>query len=232
MIRVAIVTVVLNDAVGLRRTLDSVVKQQGVILEIVVIDGGSVDGTRDVMEQYSGFISRKVSEPDEGIFHAMDKGLSFVNSDWVIFMNAGDCFASSSVLCDLALESAREYAVVYGSQKKAGKRVDPHPVGPATHAGTIFACHQAMCFNRRQLGSSLHYHHAYKIYADFELIARLYREGFRFKERDLIVVDFEGCGISSRVSWLKRIEKYRALRLNFGWIAIFAGIRNRLFRKW
>ena len=232
MVKVSVVTVVFNDGAGLRRTLDSVLEQERVVLEPIVIDGGSVDSTREVMQRYSSGLAKWVSEPDEGIFHAMDKGLSLATGDWVIFMNAGDCFASKSVLSQLELDSAGEYAIVYGSKEQGGRRIDPLPVGPATYAGVIFACHQSMLFNRRRLGSALHYHQACQIYGDFELVARLFKEGFRFLKKDLIVARFEGGGISARVSWQKRLEKYRILWMYFGWTGTILGFWNRLVRRW
>lgn len=232
MAKVSVITVVFNDGAGLRRTLESVLHQESVALEPIVIDGGSVDSTRDVIEHYSSGLAQWVSEPDEGIFHAMDKGLSLATGDWVIFMNAGDCFASNSVLKELELDSAREYAVVYGSKEQGGDRIDPLPVGPATYAGVIFACHQAMLFNRRQLGASLHYHRECQIYGDFELVARLFKEGFRFLKKDMVVARFEGGGVSARVSRQKRLEKYRILWMYFGWPGIILGFWNRFVRRW
>ena len=232
MVKVSVITVVFNDRDGLRRTLDSVLRQKGVTLEPIVIDGGSMDGTRDVIESYSEKLAKWISEPDEGIFHAMDKGLSLSSGDWVVFMNAGDCFASDSALGELELGSAGEYGIVYGSKRQDGCRFDPHPIGPATYAGAIFACHQAMLFNVRRLGSALHYHQAYRIYGDFELVARLFKQGFRFLKRDVVVADFEGGGVSGRVSWRKRLEKYRILWVNFGGPGVILGLWNRLVRRW
>ena len=216
MVKVSVISIVLNDSAGLQRTLDSVLRQEGVTIESIVIDGGSMDGTRDVIRNYSDKLWKWISEPDEGIFHAMDKGLALCSGDWVVFMNAGDCFASDSVLFDLGLESAGEFAVVYGSKREKGKLVLPKPVREATLAGKIFACHQAMAFNKRLLGGTLHYHRDYRMYADYELVARLFREGFRFRESPTVVVEFQGGGVSSKVTWVKRKERYRALLTNFG----------------
>lgn len=230
--KVTVVSVVYNDSEGLSRTLESACGLVAADIETVVVDGDSTDDTVECIRSFESRITRWISEPDSGIFHAMDRGLALATGDWVVFMNAGDCFASPTVVREMNLESFSEYALVYGSKSQEGRRVNPYPVRRALHAGMTFACHQAMFFNRRLLGAALHYHRDYFIYGDFELVLRLYRQGFRFAERDVVVADFEGGGVSSRVSWGKRREKYRALLDHVGWLGVLNGVWSRLVRRW
>lgn len=90
---ISVVTIVYNDFVGVEKTIRSVLPNLNDSIEFIVIDGASNDGTLDIIRKYNDNIDVLVSEPDKGIYDAMNKGLSFATGDWVIFMNAGDIFS-------------------------------------------------------------------------------------------------------------------------------------------
>ena len=99
--KISIITVNFNDKSGLERTLPSSINLSvpaGWEKEIIVIDGGSTDGSVDVLKKYSDAITYWISEKDRGIFHAMNKGVAVATGDYCIFMNSGDTFASDDVL--------------------------------------------------------------------------------------------------------------------------------------
>lgn len=86
-----LLTVTRNDIAGLRRTLDSTAAHRGPMLEHIVIDGASTDGTAQFLaESVGGAVSGYVSRQDRGIYHAMNRGLSMANGEWVLFLNSGD----------------------------------------------------------------------------------------------------------------------------------------------
>ncbi|AWB50567.1 hypothetical protein HYN69_18350 (plasmid) [Gemmobacter aquarius] len=93
----SIVTVVLNNKEGLIRTAQSIERQNSSLYEWVVIDGGSTDGTLEVLEAYSKITSVKVSEPDKGIYDAMNKGLNLCTGSFVVFLNADDQLVSDAL---------------------------------------------------------------------------------------------------------------------------------------
>jgi len=99
--KLSIITINFNNASGLKCTFESVIHQTSSDYEYIVIDGGSSDGSVDVIKQYESKIHYWVSEPDNGIYNAMNKGVSKANSDYCIFMNSGDCFADDRVLEDV-----------------------------------------------------------------------------------------------------------------------------------
>ncbi len=94
----SIITVTYNNAEGLKRTLDSVRKLSYKHFELIIIDGGSSDATKDIVNGYDDEVTKFVSEKDNGIYDAMNKGVRFATGDYVVFMNAGDMFASSDTL--------------------------------------------------------------------------------------------------------------------------------------
>lgn len=91
---ISVITVVLNDANNIEKTIKSVINQNYSNIEYIIIDGGSDDGTLKVIERFGRYISHWVSEHDEGIFHAMNKGLRKAKGDYVCFLNSGDIYES------------------------------------------------------------------------------------------------------------------------------------------
>lgn len=111
--RVSVITVVKNDINGLARTLDSIKVQDYTNFQMVVIDGGSTDGTLKLLGQYAAAIDSFITEPDEGIYHAMNKGVKMADGEWLLFMNAGDEFVGSNTLSFAVAATAPELDVVY-----------------------------------------------------------------------------------------------------------------------
>lgn len=98
MAKVSIITISYNNAKGLQRTIGSVVKQTYTDYEYIVIDGGSSDGSRQIIESFSEKITYWVSEPDRGVYHAMNKGIAISKGEYLHFLNSGDCYATPDVL--------------------------------------------------------------------------------------------------------------------------------------
>ena len=94
----SIITVNYNNKEGLRKTIESVIHQTFSDFEFIVIDGGSTDGSKEVLKKYDAQIDYWVSEPDGGIYQGMNKGIKKAKGDYLNFMNSGDCFYSSDIL--------------------------------------------------------------------------------------------------------------------------------------
>lgn len=117
--KISIVTVVFNAVNDIERTVKSIINQQGVNLEYIVIDGGSTDGTLAILERYKSFITTLISEPDKGIYDAMNKGLALTTGDWIQFKNAGDWFVDEALseFQSFALKHS-EAKIIYGNTLK------------------------------------------------------------------------------------------------------------------
>lgn len=95
---ISVITVCYNAAASLEETMLSVLNQTYDKVEYIVIDGGSKDGTLDIIKKYANRLAYWTSEPDKGIYDAMNKGISKATGNWVNFMNAGDLFIDNEVL--------------------------------------------------------------------------------------------------------------------------------------
>ena len=96
--KISIVTVVFNDKKGLEKTIKNVSSQTYNNIEYIIIDGGSTDGTVDVIKKYESKISHWISEPDESHFDATNKGVDLATGQWINIMNAGDVFYSNDIV--------------------------------------------------------------------------------------------------------------------------------------
>ncbi|MCK5617135.1 glycosyltransferase [Candidatus Pacearchaeota archaeon] len=96
--KISIITVCYNSNNTIEDTIKSVVGQSYNNIEYIVIDGGSTDGTIDILKKYKDFISRQISEPDAGIYDAMNKGVMFASGDVIGFLNADDYYADNNII--------------------------------------------------------------------------------------------------------------------------------------
>ena len=121
--KVSVITVVYNNATAIRQTMDSFFAQTWAEKEYIVIDGGSTDGTVDIIREYSDRLAYWCSEPDEGLYHAMNKGIAHCNGDWIIVLNSGDLFAFPNSL-ERAIVNTPDIDrvdVIYGDSIERGK---------------------------------------------------------------------------------------------------------------
>lgn len=220
----SIITVVYNGELSIEETIISVVLQShGYKIQYIVIDGGSTDGTMELINKYSDKIDFIISEKDNGIYDAMNKGLALAQGVWVNFMNAGD------VLVELPdLSKLDDYVLVYGSArlfKKKRLKVKNHLLFD-DFSGGMAVCHQS-CFYKTSILKKIKYDTSYKICGDQKATAEMLKLGDA-KYVDLIVVDYDYTGISTRSSTKIFMEKLRLNKeLGFSLTPIFiATLRN------
>lgn len=96
--KLSIITINLNDKKGLEQTIKSVISQTYTDYEYLIIDGASSDGSQDIIHNYKSFIHYALSEPDRGIYDAMNKGIQNATGEYLLFLNSGDYLYSTSVL--------------------------------------------------------------------------------------------------------------------------------------
>lgn len=191
-IPVTVITVCRNHAKGLEKTIQSVESQTWQEKEFLVIDGASTDGTMEVIRQHEGSITQWISEPDQGIYDAMNKGVRLAQGQWIIFMNAGDTFASADTL-QRVFQEPQEADVIYGDVIKGEnvkKAEAPH------NAHRMFFCHQS-AFVRTSCLKAFPFDTSHRMSADFKQIKQLYLADKSFKQLDFPIAVFDTLGISN-----------------------------------
>ena len=174
----SIITVNYNNCEGLRRTIESVISQTFRDFEFIVIDGGSTDGSADVLRQYDKDITYWVSERDNGIYNAMNKGIRRATGDYLNFMNSGDCFYDPQVLQHVsevvgeASKLCRGYDIIvgrdyhYSEELHQGHASVQPPRTTMMHFFVATLDHQSS-FIRRELFDGSPYREDYRLVSDW-----------------------------------------------------------------
>jgi glycosyltransferase involved in cell wall biosynthesis len=115
--KLSIITINLNNAHGLRKTIESVISQSSSDFEYIVIDGDSTDGSVEVIREFADRINYWVNEPDNGIFHAMNKGIKQARGEFCQFLNSGDWLSSPDVIKKM-LDTMPDCSIYYGNMLK------------------------------------------------------------------------------------------------------------------
>jgi len=163
----SIITVVYNSAADLRKTIESVKPQHGANLQFIIIDGGSTDGTVELIKSHEDVVDCWISEPDRGIYDAMNKGIALSKGKYLLFLNAKDELVVN--LSDIEEALSGDYVFVYGKANmlEDDRRVSYVKGKPLkSHRKLISGtplCHQAIFYRRDQIGS---YDLDYRIIAD------------------------------------------------------------------
>ena len=199
----SIVTIVLNDKNNIEKTIQSVLNQN-IEIEYIIIDGGSTDGTLEVIEKYRDKIDILDSEKDDGIYNAMNKATEKANGEWICFMNSGDGFYNSNVLKNILPNIENSVDVVYGDWEvryasknkiiKANNSIDK------IWQGMIFS-HQS-CFVKKDILKEYKFNESNRITADYELFYTLYKANKRFDYIPIVLSSVSAGGVSD----IKRID--------------------------
>lgn len=206
----SIITVCYNNRDGLEKTIKSVISQTYKEYEFIVIDGGSKDGSKELLEQYDDKIDFWCSEPDKGIYNAMNKGVKLTHGDYVIFMNSGDYFFNNDVLNNIAkIESNAD--IIAGNVKRIGSDRPLHP-----HLNSIFEQlyrntlnHQGSFIRRNLLIKYPYEEEHLKIVSDWKFwIETIIFNNATLYRTDLFVAFQDMTGISQDFSALDKEREY------------------------
>lgn len=210
----SIITINYNNREGLRSTIDSVVRQTSDDYEFIVIDGGSTDGSVEVVNDYKDRINYWVSEPDKGIYHAMNKGVAQAHGDYCIFMNSGDSFYDPTVLERVKAANPSEDIVVGKVViDDQNHLISPPPKGEFTmyhlYSGSI--PHQGS-FIRTELLRKYPYDEELKISSDWKFFVQaLIFDNSTIRYIDDFVARYDTTGVGLSHPELMKSEKVRYL---------------------
>lgn len=194
--KISVVTICRNDADGLTRTIESVRKQTYKDIEYIITDGQSTDSTVDIIKANSDIIDNWVSEPDTGIYNAMNKSLTRCHGDYVIFMNSGDCFYDANVI-EKIFSNGQSDDVVYGDVCFE----DILPANKDIKSLQDFFCKSPFChqgvFAKLESIRNMKFDETLAIVADWAMFTKLFIEGKSFKYVPYVVAKCNEGGVSS-----------------------------------
>lgn len=224
----SLITVTYNAGAVLEDTIQSIITQTYKNVEYILIDGASTDNTMRIVERYRDHIHTVVSEPDQGLYDAMNKGLSLATGDYVCFLNAGDCLHEDNTLLGMVHSVAASHEapcppdVLYGDTALVDseghflrmRRLTPpeHLTWKSFRHGML-VCHQAF-FARRAIAPQ--YDLRYRFSADFDWCIRVMKQARYLHNTHLTLVDYLDEGLTTRNHRASLIERFHIMCRHYG----------------
>lgn len=215
----SVVTVCFNSAQTIAKALQSVASQNWPSFEHIVIDGGSSDGTMEVVDRFAAGLSHIVSERDRGIYDAMNKGVALATGDVICFLNSDDAYAHADVLRKVGELFERTGAEAVfgdvaffkpGDSSRVVRRYDSSAFTPARLAYGVMPAHPALFIKREIFARVGPFRDDYVIAGDFEFIARAFSQPLRYEYLNEVLVNMQLGGIST-AGWRSRLTLNREL---------------------
>lgn len=221
---ISIITVVLNGASTIENTIQSVINQNYSQYEYIIIDGVSTDGTMSIIEKYRDKIDIVVSEPDKGVYDAMNKGIMKAKGDWIYFLGCDDVLSNPFVLNNIFQNSKHEnYDVIYGNVlfKQSNKIYDGE--FDAEKMSNRSICHQAIFYRKHLFQMYGYFDITYKAAADYIFNIYLYCSNpsrWKFINEVIAIYNEEGISMIPEKKYLNnsfaiRYDNFRKLESKY-----------------
>lgn len=215
--KISVVTVCYNSVDTIEETMLSVLNQTYPDVEYIIIDGGSTDGSVDIIKKYADRLSYWVSEPDKGIYDAMNKGIAVATGDYINFMNSGDRFYNERVIDSIfSITKYDNEGIIYGDAvyQYHNHFVYRKPLDIAELPKHNCLFHQSM-FTKTSLLKKTPYDISFKIAGDYNFSLLQYKNGIQFCYVPIPFAFFEGAsGVSSNLIAIKMDEDLRVRGVN------------------
>ncbi len=239
--KISVVTVVYNSAALIENTVKSIINQSYSHIEYIVVDGGSTDGTIDILNRYKKNISTLISEPDRGIYDAMNKGIHLATSDFVVFINSGDKFSSPDILEKIfSNPDAAQADVIYGDTDitdsdgniiHSRRHRPPESLNWKSFKRGMLVCHQSFIARRNLIDS---YDLTYRYAADFDWCIRILKKSKSVHNSRRVISLFLEGGQTRKTIVPGLKERFRIMRHHYGLLSalfwnIILGVRFTWF---
>lgn len=227
----SIITVTYNAAKVLEDTIQSIVTQTYKNMEYIVVDGGSTDGTLDLIQKYKEHIHTVVIEPDRGLYDAMNKGIRLATGDYLCFLNAGDGLHEDDTLQLMvhSLVPGQELPdVLYGETDIVDSEghflhkrrlAAPEVLTWRSFQKGMLVCHQAFFARRDRVEP---YDLQYRFSADFDWCIRIMKKSKVLHNTHLTLIDYLNEGMTTRNHRASLKERFRIMAKHYGWISTVA----------
>ena len=218
--RISVVTVCYNAVDCIEQTMLSVLDQTYHDIEYIIIDGGSTDGTVDIIKKYADRLAYWISEPDKGIYDAMNKGIAVATGDYINFMNAGDTFRDQSSIYTYVDVIKPESEIIYGDViiKYHSRFQYRKPLWLDHLSECLPFCHQSVIVKTGLLRDR-QFDTSYRILGDYDFFYSCYKRGlcFQYIPEALSVYDSTE-GVSKDCLSEIMAEKFRIWGIEHNWL--------------
>ncbi len=244
--KVSVVTVTYNAADYVEKTIKSVISQKYDCMEYIIIDGNSKDETMNIVNHYKDSIHIIVSEPDKGIYDAMNKGLHLASGEWIIFMNAGDTFDNPSVLNNVFSRKIQENSsLIFGNITHYSKdlrvkqihapQIATSQQSPFPYRERMPGSHQATFYRTQILKEHPYRSKEFKIAADWASMADILDLNQTYTVVDENIAWYPAGGTASHISFSHLHEREIICGYTFRWkdkakMVLFQRLRKLIIR--
>jgi glycosyltransferase involved in cell wall biosynthesis len=223
----SIITVSLNAEKDIIRTIKGVIQQTCKDYEYIIIDGGSTDKTLEIINNYSSYVEKFISESDSGIYAAMNKGARLASGQYIYYMNAGDWFYDKHILKMVKnkINANAGFDIYYGTINKVFNSYSILSKTKYKKKNLLLGkipSHQAIFLKLSELAKLGYFDEKYKACADIDLMIRAYKKNLSSMELDLTISNFSYGGKSSNKK-ISYVETYEIIMQHFGffWATLF-----------
>lgn len=226
----SIITVTYNAGAVLEDTIQSVITQTYRNVEYIIVDGGSKDHTLDIINRYREHIHTLVSEPDKGLYDAMNKGIRLATGDYLCFLNAGDELHEDDTLQLMvhSITGTELPDVLYGETAivdeeghflRMRRLSAPENLNWKSFKDGMLVCHQAF-FPRRELAEPYDLH--YRFSADFDWCIRIMKKSHTLHNTHLTLIDYLNEGVTTRNHRASLHERFHIMCRHYGYLSTLA----------
>ena len=226
----SVITVTYNAADVLEDTIQSVITQTYHHVEYIIIDGGSTDGTLDIVERYRDRIALVISERDNGLYDAMNKGMARATGDYLCFLNAGDSFHEDDTLLQAVhgLTGTELPDIIYGETElvdqeghfvRMRRLSAPGRLTWKSFRQGMLVCHQAFW---AKASLTPQYDLRYRYSADFDWCIRVMKQARTSHNTHLTLIDYLSEGLTTRNHKASLLERFRIMGKHYGWASTLA----------
>ena len=199
---ISIITINYSDLAGLKKTMASVLDQTFKGIEYIIIDGGSTDGSAKYIEQHSEKLSYWISEPDKGIYNAMNKGITQATGEYILFLNSADVLYNNTVIEEVSKRVNDHLDIYYGNLNFCYPNKSYIAVYPDQLSFSYFykktLPHPATFISKKLFDTVFHFNENLKIVSDWEFfICAICKHNASYKYLDFTISNFDCSGISS-----------------------------------
>lgn len=202
MTKFSIITVVKNGALTIEQTIKSVISQTYSNFEYIIIDGKSTDGTVEIIERYHNNIAHIVSEPDQGIYEAMNKGLAVSSGDIIVFLNSDDWFADDTLAVVEKHFEDESTDIVYGDFIISHTGMQSYTKPCRIEAGELLSCplfcHQALFARKKVFEFCGKFDLKYKLAADYNWVLNAFSNNYKFVYVNKALCYYSDKGLSGK----------------------------------
>jgi len=227
--KLSVITVTYNAEHTLERTLKSVREQTYPAIEHIIVDGNSNDGTVALIHRYENERLKWISEPDKGLYDAMNKGIKMATGDYLCFLNAGDTFYDTDTVQKIfaSIDENHSPDILYGETAIVDdngrflhmRRLQaPKNLTWKSFKHGMVVCHQAFIVKRELVEP---YDLSYRFSADFDWCIRMMKKAKNIYNTDLILVDYLNAGMTTANRKASLRERYRIMEKHYGKVSTF-----------